>query len=73
MPKNTRFAVFDDDPVLFGNDILDVLIEAAVRTNDPPLARRGLERLADRAEASGTPWALGLLAALQRARRSDQR
>ena len=38
------------------------LIEAAWRSNDAASSRAALARLADRAQATETPWALGLLA-----------
>ncbi|MET7395008.1 AAA family ATPase [Dactylosporangium sp. NPDC005572] len=52
----------DDDPVAHGNRMLPNLIEAAVRSGDRPTARTALARLTERATASGTPWALGMLA-----------
>jgi tetratricopeptide (TPR) repeat protein len=39
---------------------LTELIEAAVRCDQPQLASRALERVADTARASGTDWALGV-------------
>ena len=38
------------------------LVEAAWRSDDPDSAKLALERLFERADASRTPWALGLLA-----------
>jgi DNA-binding CsgD family transcriptional regulator len=54
--------IYDDDPPGFGNRILPEIVEAGVRSGDQRAARAALARLADRARASGTPWALGMLA-----------
>jgi DNA-binding CsgD family transcriptional regulator len=54
--------VYDDDPPGFGNRILPEIVEAGARSGDHRAARAALGRLADRATASGTPWALGMLA-----------
>ncbi|GAA1035907.1 LuxR family transcriptional regulator [Streptomyces murinus] len=54
--------VFEQDPPHFGGLALADLVEAAVRNDDHETAERALARLAERAVASGTPWALGLLA-----------
>jgi hypothetical protein len=54
--------IFDDDPPGFGNRILPEIVEAGARGGDRPAAHAALTRLADRATASGTPWALGMLA-----------
>jgi DNA-binding CsgD family transcriptional regulator len=54
--------IYDDDPPGFGNRILPEIIEAAARAGDHSAARAALGRLTDRATASGTPWAQGILA-----------
>ncbi|MER6333842.1 AAA family ATPase [Streptomyces sp. NPDC001034] len=55
-------AVFEQDPPHFGGLALVDLVEAAVRNDDRDTAERALARLTERALASGTPWALGLVA-----------
>jgi DNA-binding CsgD family transcriptional regulator len=55
-------AVFADDPPSYGNLILPQLIEAAVRCAEPAVAADALTRLTQRASATATPWAQGLLA-----------
>jgi DNA-binding CsgD family transcriptional regulator len=51
----------DDTPQLFlAAWALPELIEAAVRTGDARLARRGLERLTEAANASDSDWGLGV-------------
>jgi DNA-binding CsgD family transcriptional regulator len=54
--------IYDDDPPGFGSRILPEIVEAGTRGGDGLAARAALDRLADRATASGTPWALGMLA-----------
>jgi DNA-binding CsgD family transcriptional regulator len=54
--------IYDDDPPGFGNRILPEIVEAGARGGDHHAAHAALSRLADRATASGTPWALGVLA-----------
>ena len=54
--------IYDDDPPGFGNRILPEIVEAGARGGDHSAAHAALGRLADRATASGTPWALGMLA-----------
>jgi DNA-binding CsgD family transcriptional regulator len=48
-----------------GHQVLADVVEAAVRGGDPELARVTVDRLTERARASGTPWAMGLLARCQ--------
>jgi len=54
--------VFEADPWYVCSMNLADLIEAAVRSDDLAVADAALGRLSDRALASETPWALGLLA-----------
>ncbi len=54
--------IYEENPPHYGSLVLPDLVEAAVRNNDVAMAERALARLAERATASGTPWALGLLA-----------
>ncbi|MGP0025667.1 MAG: LuxR C-terminal-related transcriptional regulator [Streptosporangiaceae bacterium] len=54
--------IYDGDPPGFGNRVLPEIVEAGARARDHRAARAALGRLADRATASGTPWALGMLA-----------
>lgn len=54
--------VFQEDPPGFGNLVLVDVVEAGTRAGDRRAATAALSRLADRAPASGTPWALGHLA-----------
>jgi DNA-binding CsgD family transcriptional regulator len=56
---------YADDTPLVGTLALPDLVEAAARAGRRDLADRVLQRLADRATASGTPLALGLLARSQ--------
>ncbi len=54
--------VFQNDAPYFGAQVLPELIEAAARCGETGLAGAALGRLAERALATGTPLALGLLA-----------
>jgi DNA-binding CsgD family transcriptional regulator/tetratricopeptide (TPR) repeat protein len=54
--------IFNDDPPGFGNRVLPDVVEAGVRGGDRGVAQAALARLTERATASSTPWALGLLA-----------
>jgi len=53
---------YDEDIIYAGTLVLPDLVEAAVRCGEGDVAASALERLAERALATGTPWALGLLA-----------
>jgi DNA-binding CsgD family transcriptional regulator/tetratricopeptide (TPR) repeat protein len=57
--------IYADDPPGFGNRILPEVVEAGVRTGAHRIAEAALARLTGRATASGTPWALGMLARSQ--------
>jgi DNA-binding CsgD family transcriptional regulator len=54
--------VFDQDPLYVGSMALGDAVEATVRAGDADAAQTALARLTERAQASGTPWGLGLLA-----------
>jgi len=55
--------VFEEDPLWwFGTCALADAVEATARSGDEDRARAALERLRERALATRTPWALGLLA-----------
>jgi hypothetical protein len=54
--------VYQEDLTDLGTLTLADLIEAAIRSEEPLDAQRALDRPSERALASGTPWALGLLA-----------
>jgi DNA-binding CsgD family transcriptional regulator len=55
--------VFDEDHFWwFGTGALGDVVEATARSGDEDGARAALERLRERAFATRTPWALGLLA-----------
>jgi len=54
--------VFAADPLYIAIKAVPDLVEAACRIGAEEAARTGLTRLSERAHASGTPWALGLLA-----------
>lgn len=53
--------VFEEDPLWFGPSALADTVEAAARSGDNAGAQAALNRLRERADASGTPWARGLL------------
>ena len=55
-------SAYTDDTPLIGTQALPELVEAGVRAGRRDLAERALRRLGDRATATGTPLALGLLA-----------
>ena len=54
--------LYDHDSIVLGTLALPDLVESAVRCSDMDLAERAVARLSERATASGTPWALALLA-----------
>jgi DNA-binding CsgD family transcriptional regulator len=55
-------AVYQEDLTYLGCWCLPDLVEAATRTGNRDLAQLALSRLSERAAASGTDWALGLVA-----------
>jgi DNA-binding CsgD family transcriptional regulator len=54
--------IFEDDPPAAGSWVLPNLVEAAARSGHDHVARDALNRLSERAKASGTSLALGFLA-----------
>jgi DNA-binding CsgD family transcriptional regulator len=64
--------VFEADPMYIGSLSLPDAVEAAVRSGDGSAAHAALERLSDRALATNTPWALGLLARARALIASDE-
>ncbi len=61
----SALSVYEDDGPHFGTHVLPDLVEAATRCGQAGPAEAALGRLAERAIASGTPLALGLLARSQ--------
>src|SRR5579864_1273354 len=57
--------VFEEDVLAFGTSALADVVEATLRSGDEDGARTALARLRERAQATGTPWGLGLLARAQ--------
>lgn len=58
-------SIMEKDPCPHGSQVLPEVVEAAIRSGTGESARIAFERLQERASASGTPWALGLLARCQ--------
>lgn len=54
--------VFEEDVLWFGTYVLADVVEATARSGDADGAEAAQERLRERAQATRTPWALGLLA-----------
>ena len=54
--------IFDHDSMVLGTLALPDLVEAAARCSELDIAEQALARLSERARASGTAWAQGLLA-----------
>jgi DNA-binding CsgD family transcriptional regulator len=53
--------LFDDDIPPHGSQVLPELVEAGARSGETGVARQALDRLEQRAHATATRWALGLL------------
>jgi DNA-binding CsgD family transcriptional regulator/tetratricopeptide (TPR) repeat protein len=60
--RTAALTVFEEDPLYFGTINLADVVEATIRSGDRAGAKAALARLAQRAEATATPWGLGLLA-----------
>ena len=59
---DSALEITERDTLGFGSTILPDVVEAAMRVGRPDTARTALARLEERALASATPWALGMLA-----------
>jgi DNA-binding CsgD family transcriptional regulator len=57
--------VLDHDSVVLGTLALADVVEAAARCGELVVAEKALDRLSERATASATPWAAGMLARAQ--------
>jgi DNA-binding CsgD family transcriptional regulator/tetratricopeptide (TPR) repeat protein len=64
--------VFRDDPPSAGNLVLPLIVEAGLRAGHHDAAAAAMARMAERAQAAGTPWALGLLARCQALMSADE-
>jgi DNA-binding CsgD family transcriptional regulator len=53
--------VYEEDTLVYGNQVLPELVEAASRAGDRELAEAALARLTERGSVSGTDWAMGLV------------
>ncbi len=60
--RENALPLYEDDPLVAGSWVLPNLVEAAARSGHERAARDALNRLSERARASGTPLALGFLA-----------
>jgi DNA-binding CsgD family transcriptional regulator len=60
--RTSALRVFTADPLYFGSINLGDVVEATMRSGDSAGAEAALARLTERAEATETAWALGLLA-----------
>ena len=65
--------VFEEDVLWFGTYALADTVEATARSGDADGAGAARERLRERAQATRTPWALGLLARADAMLASDDR
>ena len=57
--------LLDHDSVVLGTLALADVVEAAARCGESVVAEQALDRLSERATASATPWAAGMLARAQ--------
>jgi DNA-binding CsgD family transcriptional regulator len=60
--REAALYVFERDPMYIGSMALADTVEATLRSGDRETAEAALARLTERAQASGKPWGLGLLA-----------